>query len=72
MELEPDQDRRFRANAKAWKYFQGRPPWYRRAATWWVTSAKRADTRERRLATLIEESERERTVPALTRRADRG
>ena len=72
VELEPDQERRFHANAKAWKYFQGRPPWYRRAATWWVTSAKRADTRERRLATLIEESERERTVPALTRRADRG
>ena len=72
VELEPDQERRFHANAKAWKYFQGRPPWYRRAATWWVTSAKRADTRERRLATLIAESERERTVPALTRPADRG
>jgi hypothetical protein len=37
-----------------------------------VTSAKRVDTRERRLATLIEDSERERTVPALTRPADRG
>ena len=72
VQLEPGQERRFRANGKAWKYFQGRPPWYRKAATWWVTSAKREDTRERRLTTLIEDSEQERTVPPLTRPADAG
>ena len=72
VEFEPEQEQRFRANGKAWKFFQGRPPWYRKAATWWVTSAKRADTRERRLTTLIEDSEHERTVPPLTRPADSG
>jgi uncharacterized protein YdeI (YjbR/CyaY-like superfamily) len=72
VQLDPEQERRFRANGKAWKYFQGRPPWYRKAATWWVTSAKREDTRERRLTTLIEDSEQERTVPPLTRPADSG
>ena len=61
------QEKRFRANRKAWKWFQERPPYYRKAATWWVISAKREETRERRLATLIEDSEQGRTVKPLTR-----
>lgn len=32
------------------------PPSYRRPAIWWVISAKREETRARRLATLIEDS----------------
>ena len=67
VELEPEQERRFRANRKAWEWFQERPPSYRKQATWWVISAKRADTRERRLAALIEDSEQGRTVRPLTR-----
>lgn len=64
--LEPAQERRFRANPKAWAYFQARPPSYRQAAIWWVVSAKREATRERRLDQLIEDSENSRTVPPLT------
>jgi uncharacterized protein YdeI (YjbR/CyaY-like superfamily) len=71
VELEPAQERRFRANREAWKYFQERPPSYRKAATWWVISAKREDTRERRLATLIADSEQGRTVAPLTRPGER-
>ncbi len=56
-----------RADEAAWAYFQARPPWYRRAATWWVISAKREATRERRLATLIEDSAAGRTLKHLTR-----
>jgi uncharacterized protein YdeI (YjbR/CyaY-like superfamily) len=56
----------FRANAEAWSWFEGRPPSYRTAATWWVASAKRSETRERRLASLIEESAVGRTPKALT------
>ena len=67
VELEPEQERRFRANRKAWAWFQERPPSYRKQATWWVISAKRAETRERRLAALIEDSEQGRTVRPLTR-----
>jgi uncharacterized protein YdeI (YjbR/CyaY-like superfamily) len=66
-ELDAAQLRRFRANRKAWRFFQDQPPWYRRTATWWVVSAKREDTRERRLATLIEDSEQGRTIRQLTR-----
>jgi uncharacterized protein YdeI (YjbR/CyaY-like superfamily) len=67
-ELGADYERRFRANRKAWEFFQSRPPWYRRAATHWVVGAKREETRERRLGQLIDCSDQERTVPPLTRR----
>lgn len=63
----PEHEERFRANESAWAYFSARPRWYRTAATWWVMSAKREDTRERRLAQLIAESAAGRTVPPLTR-----
>ena len=52
--LEPEQERRLRANTAAWEWFQSRPPSLRRAAVYWVTSAKKPETRERRLAQLIE------------------
>jgi uncharacterized protein YdeI (YjbR/CyaY-like superfamily) len=54
--LGPERERALRANRAAWRFFQAQPPWYRRSATWWVISAKREDTRARRLATLIERS----------------
>jgi uncharacterized protein YdeI (YjbR/CyaY-like superfamily) len=53
--LDPEQERRLRANPEAWAFFSAQPPWYRRTATHWVTSAKRPETRERRLQRLIEE-----------------
>jgi uncharacterized protein YdeI (YjbR/CyaY-like superfamily) len=56
---------RFRAEPAAWAEFERRPPSYRRAATHWVTSAKRAETRERRLARLIEDSKAGRPVGPL-------
>jgi uncharacterized protein YdeI (YjbR/CyaY-like superfamily) len=55
-ELPPELERRLRANPTAADYFDARPPWYRRAATHWVVSAKREETRLRRLAQLIEDS----------------
>ncbi len=57
----------FRENARAWEYFSERPAWYRRTAIWWVISAKREETRERRLQTLIADSERCKTIAQLTR-----
>jgi len=52
-----EDERRFQAKPKAWDFFQAQPPWYRRTATFWVMSAKREETRQRRLATLIADSE---------------
>lgn len=66
--LGSDAARRFRANKKAWAFFQAQPPGYRKTAIWWVISAKRDETRAKRLATLIDDSEHRRTIQPLSRR----
>ena len=55
-------EQRFRANAKAWAFFESQAPYYRRTATFWVMSAKQEATRERRLASLIADSAAGRRV----------
>lgn len=60
-------ERLFRRHAGAWSFFQSQPLWYRRTAGFWVMSAKRDDTRQRRLRTLIDDSEAGRTIKPLTR-----
>ena len=67
IELDTTQRKQFRAHTAAWQFFQKQPAWYRRTATWWVISAKRPETREKRLAKLIEDSENGRTIRELTR-----
>ena len=54
--LDVEQAKKFRANKKAWAYFQTQPPSYQKPALWWVVSAKQQSTRDRRLATLIADS----------------
>jgi len=54
--LPPEYEQRLRANPAAAEYFDRKPPWYRRTAAHWVVSAKREETRLRRLAQLIEDS----------------
>lgn len=53
--FDPASTKIFRANRKAWTFFAQQPPGYRKTTTWWVVSAKRAETRAK-LATLIAES----------------
>jgi uncharacterized protein YdeI (YjbR/CyaY-like superfamily) len=53
-ELTREQQARFRASPRAWAFFAAQAPSFRRAASWWVLSAKKEETRERRLAELIE------------------
>jgi uncharacterized protein YdeI (YjbR/CyaY-like superfamily) len=69
--LSPADEKTFRANKKAWANFTAMPPSYRRPAIWWVASARKEETRQRRLATLIEDSEAGRRVPPLTPPAKR-
>jgi uncharacterized protein YdeI (YjbR/CyaY-like superfamily) len=49
-------------NAQALEFFSAQPPSYRRAAIWWVVSAKREETRLRRLKQLIADSSRGRRI----------
>lgn len=64
--LDSAAQKRFRANRSAWQYFASQAPWYRRVAIHWVTSAKREDTRLRRLATLIRDSAAGRRIGLVT------
>jgi uncharacterized protein YdeI (YjbR/CyaY-like superfamily) len=53
VQLGAAQIRTFRAQRRAWQFFEAQPPSYRKMMIWWVVSAKQDATRERRLATLI-------------------
>jgi uncharacterized protein YdeI (YjbR/CyaY-like superfamily) len=69
--LDPAAEQEFRANSKAWAFFSEQAPSYRRTATYWVISAKKEETRRKRLKTLIEDSAAGRTLRHLTRPAKR-
>ena len=61
----PDETARFRADAAAWADWERRSPSYRKTVTHWVTAAKQASTRERRLSTLIEDSSAGRPIKSM-------
>ncbi len=63
--FDAEQEALFRAHPSAWQWFSAQSPSYRTLATFWVLSAKRPETRERRLATLIECAADGRRVPSL-------
>jgi uncharacterized protein YdeI (YjbR/CyaY-like superfamily) len=44
---------RFKKSKAAWKFSEAQPPGYRQLVTWRIVSAKRPETRERRLADSI-------------------
>lgn len=56
------EEKAFRRNEAAWADWEKRPPGYRKTALHWVTSARKPETRARRLATLIENSEAGRKI----------
>jgi uncharacterized protein YdeI (YjbR/CyaY-like superfamily) len=64
--LSPEHEEQFQANEKAWGFFQAQPPGYRQTAIFWVVSAKREETRARRLATLIDDSAHDRRIGLLS------
>lgn len=65
--LDDTQEAQFKTNAPAWAYFSAQPPGYRKVAIWWVISAKKPETRERRLASLIEHSAQGKKLPNIAR-----
>lgn len=62
---------RLQAVPTAWRDWQARSPTYRRTVTHWITSAKQAATRERRLSALIEDSAAGRAVKPFARPGQR-
>jgi uncharacterized protein YdeI (YjbR/CyaY-like superfamily) len=55
-ELTKAETAQFRRNKAAWKDWEKRPAGYRRIVLHWIASAKKPETRARRLTTLIEDS----------------
>ena len=54
------------ANPAAWEFYQKQPPSYRKAVNWWVASAKKEETRRKRLDSLAAYSARAERVPQFT------
>ena len=65
--LPPKFEKQFRKQTEAWTFFKSQPPRYQRTSTHWVISAKKEETRLKRLATLIDCSHHKRPIPPLTR-----
>ena len=63
--LPAEYERQIQADPEAWRWFQAARPSYRRQVSWWIVSAKREDTRLRRLAILIDSCAKGQVVPAM-------
>ncbi len=63
IKLDPAYIKKF--TGKAMGFFNLQPPYYRKAATWWVMSAKKEETRLRRLSILIEDSKKGERISLL-------
>ena len=59
-------EKAFQANKPAWEFFRAQPQGYQWLHTWWVMSAKKEETRARRLAVLIEASAEGRRLDPMT------
>ncbi|GAA4152259.1 YdeI/OmpD-associated family protein [Chryseobacterium ginsenosidimutans] len=55
--LYPDYEKQFKANKKAWEFFNNQAPSYKKVILHWITSAKQEKTRLSRLERTIKESE---------------
>lgn len=60
--------RQFKATPGAWAFFSAQSPSHRRVVLHWITSAKRAETRQRRLDALIEDSAAGRLIGPMANR----
>jgi uncharacterized protein YdeI (YjbR/CyaY-like superfamily) len=57
---------KLKRNKAAWNFFQSQPPGYRKTVNWWIVSAKKEETRLKRLEQLIEDSAAGRRIGPLT------
>jgi uncharacterized protein YdeI (YjbR/CyaY-like superfamily) len=53
--LTAEETKLFRKDKAAWGHWEAQPPGYRKLVLNWITTAKRPETRAKRLATLIED-----------------
>lgn len=68
VELEEPYDRILRQDQAAWSFFHAQPASYRKAVSWWIVSARKEETRLKRLERLTAFSAQEQRLPELTPR----
>lgn len=61
--LGPAETKRFKADAKAWAWFTSAAPSYQRTCAWWIQSAKRPETRRRRLELVMAHAHQGEVAP---------
>lgn len=64
-QLPKEYEKELRSNPAGWAYWQKARPSYRKQVTWWVVSAKREATRQRRLAILVESCANGEFIPQM-------
>lgn len=64
--LDKSYEELFKTNSNAWTFFQSQPPSYQKVAILWVMTAKKEDTRLRRLNTLIQDSANNKRLAVVT------
>jgi len=68
MTLAREYEEQIKANQSAWLFFTNLAPSYKRDSIWWVMSAKKEETRLRRLGVLIASSEAGLKIPTLRKK----
>lgn len=68
IQLDDESEQKLKANAAAWTFLQAQTNSYKKAVFWWVMRSKSDATKQKRIATLIEDSANKRTVPQFTPR----
>jgi uncharacterized protein YdeI (YjbR/CyaY-like superfamily) len=69
--LTPEMEAELRARPGAWEFFQAQPEWYRKTAVWRILTGKKPETRQKRLAELIEDSANGRWLKGYIRSSPR-
>jgi len=59
-------EKKFKANKKAWKFFQSQPAWYKKVSIHRIMTAKQEATQLSRLEKLIQDSEAEKMIKELS------
>ena len=66
--LAHEYEEQIKANQSAWTFFSNLAPSYKRVSIWWVMSAKKEETRLKRLGILISSSEAGLKIPTLRKK----
>jgi uncharacterized protein YdeI (YjbR/CyaY-like superfamily) len=68
VQLASEYEEKIKVNQSAWQFFTQLAPSYKRESVWWVMSAKKEETRLKRLGILITSSEAALKIPTLRKK----